>query len=521
MHSTISKQTKSELLEALRERYQQASKSDKAKILDEFVAVAGCHRKHAIRLLGTASPTTPAVVAVARRTYDEAVREALIVLWEAADRICGKRLKAILPSLVAALEQHGHLAFDPSVRQRLLAASAATMDRLLASVRGTASGRKKRRIPTKPSQQVLVRTFADWKEPAPGYLEIDVVSHGGSSMQGVFLWSLVATDVCSGWTEAVPLLAREQSLVTEGLQVLRRQFPVSILGIDSDNDSAFINETLLGYCQEQRLEFTRSRAYQKNDQAWIEQKNGAVVRRFVGYDRLAGMVAGQCLAQLFQAVRLYVNYFQPSFKLRSKTREGAKVKKVYHKPATPCERLLEHASVAEAVKEKLRAERSQLDPLELLHRIREGQAGLAALSSGELGSGPGRENLEQFLAKLPELWRAGEARPTHRKEAAQPRAWRTRKDPFEGVWPAILLWLQAEPEVTATSLLERLHQQYPGRFPDGQLRTLQRRIREWRRVMARKLVYTCLDEQGGPAGPVVVGEKMPDVQEEKDGREGQ
>jgi hypothetical protein len=507
MHTTISKQTKRELLEALRERYQQASKSDKAKILDELVAVAGCHRKHAIRLLRRARLLVPATPHVAHQIYDQAVREALIVLWEAADRICGKRLRAILPSLLTALEQHGHLTLDATVRARLLSASAATIDRLLAPVRSTASGRKKRKKGTKPSKQVPIRTFADWNEPAPGYLEIDFVSHGGESMQGAFLGSLVATDVCSGWTEAVPLLAREQSLVTEGLEVIRRQFPVPILGIDSDNDSAFINETLLAYCQEQKLEFTRSRAYQKNDQAWIEQKNGAVVRRFVGYERLAGMVAGQCLAQLFQVVRLYVNYFQPSFKLRSKTREGAKVKKLYHKPATPCERLLEHASVAEAVKEKLRAERSQLDPLELLHRIREGQAALAALVSGELGSGPGRESLEQFLAKLPALWREGEGRPTHRKEAAQPRAWRTRKDPFEGVWPEILLWLQADPEVTAKSLMERLHQQYPGRFPDAQLRTLQRRIREWRRVMARKLVYACLDEQAGADGPVVVGEK--------------
>src|SRR5207245_8560715 len=119
---------------------------------------------------------------------------------------------------------------------------------------------------------------------------------------GTFLWSLVATDVCSGWTEAVPLLAREQSLVAEGLAVIRRQFPVLVLGIDSDNDSAFINDTLLAYCQQQNLEFTRSRAYQKNDQAWIEQKNGAVVRRFVGYERFSGLVAGQCLGRLFAAV---------------------------------------------------------------------------------------------------------------------------------------------------------------------------------------------------------------------------
>jgi Integrase core domain len=505
MHNTISKPTRTELLETLRDRYQQAPKSEKTKVLDEFVAVAGCHRKHAIRLLTAPVAVASASPAVARRTYDEAVRQALIVLWEAADRICGKRLKAVLPDLVTSLEQHGHLDLDSTVRQRLLAASAATIDRLLASVRSTASGRKKRKRATKPSQQIPIRTFADWNEPLPGYLEIDFVSHGGHSMQGVFLWSLVATDVCSGWTEVVPLLAREQSLVTEGLDVIRRQFPVPVKGIDSDNDSAFINDTLLAYCQQQQLEFTRSRAYQKNDQAWIEQKNGAVVRRFVGYERLAGVVAGQCLAGLFQAVRLFVNYFQPSFKLRSKTRVGAKVKKTYYPPATPCVRLLARASVTEEDKEKLRCERDRLDPLELLHRIREAQAAVAVLGSADQGSGPGRESLEQFLAKLPELWREGEARPTHRQGPSQRRTWRTRKDPFEGVWSEVLLWLQEEPEATAKCLFERLERSYPGRFDEGQLRTLQRRIREWRRVMARELVYACLNKEGARQGPVVIG----------------
>ena len=505
MHNKISKRAQREVLEALRQRYQQAAKQDKAKILDESVAAAGCHRKHAIRLLARPKPIAPDAAPVPRRLYDDAVREALVVLWEAADRICGKRLKAVLPGLVTALERHGHLALDPAVRQRLLTASAATIDRLLAPVRSQAARRKKRKRATKPSQQVPIRTFADWKEPAPGYLEIDFVAHGGSSMQGTFLWTLVATDVCSGWTEMVPLLAREQSLVVEGLEVIRRQLPVPVLGIDSDNDGAFINDTLLAYCQQRQLEFTRSRAYQKNDQAWVEQKNGAVVRRFVGYERFAGMVAGQCLAQLFQAARLFVNHFQPSFKLRSKTRVGAKVKKVYHKPATPCERLLGHAAVAEAVKEALRAERDRLDPLALLQRIREGQTALAALGSGELGSGPGRESLDQFLAKLPELWRAGEARPTHRQGDRQPRAWRTRKDPFEGVWPEILRWLQADPDATAKSLLARLQQAYPGRFPEGQLRTLQRRIGEWRRVMARELVQGCGRGKGAAGEARVVG----------------
>jgi hypothetical protein len=350
-----------------------------------------------------------------------------------------------------------------------------------------------------------VRTFADWNEPAPGFLEVDFVAHGGDSMQGTFLWSLVATDVCSGWTEAVPLVAREQSLVVEGLEVIRRRLPVPVLGIDSDNDSAFINETLQGYCKERRIEFTRSRPYKKNDQAWIEQKNGSVIRRFVGYRRFSGLIAGQCLARLYRVVRLYVNYFQPSFKLLSKTRDGAKIKKRYHKPATPCERLLAHASVSDAAKEALRAELAPLDPAALLHRIREGQAALAALDSGDLSHGPERQSLEEFLAKLPELWRAGEVRPTHRNAPPSPRTWRTRKDPFEEVWPEILLWLQQDPESTAKSLMDRLHRDYPGRFPDGQLRTLQRRIREWRHVMARELVRAGLTGEGAGEGPIVVG----------------
>ena len=181
------------------------------------------------------------------------------------------------------------------------------------------------------------------------------------------------------------------------------------------------------------------------------------------------------------------------------------MKKLYHKPATPCERLLQHASVAEAVKERLRTERDQLDPLELLHRIRESQSALAALGSGDLGSGPERESLEQFLAKLPELWRKGEARPTHRREDSGPRNWRTRKDPFDGVWPEILMWLQGNPEATAKSLLDRLHHERPGQFPQGQLRTLQRRIREWRRVMARELVYACMDGTEASERSLVIG----------------
>jgi hypothetical protein len=197
-----------------------------------------------------------------------------------------------------------------------------------------------------------------------------------------------------------------------------------------------------------------------------------------------------------------VNFYQPSFKLHSKKREGAKVKKTYDKPATPAARLQQHAAVAEATKEMLLAQSSRLDPLELLHRIRDSQSALAALRSGSSEHGPGRQSLEQFLAHLPELWREGEVRPTHRP--ANPRAhyWRTRKDPFEAVWPEILLWLQESPDATAKTLFDQLGGTYPGQFSGGQLRTLQRRVHEWRRALARKLVYAGCDQAMADAEPV-------------------
>jgi hypothetical protein len=429
-----------------------------------------------------------------RRLYDEAVKEALVIAWEAGDRICGKRLKAVLPGLIEAMERHGHLKLDRAVRDLVLSVSAASIDRLLSPVRQSAGRRRRRPRKKNVGKQIPIRTFADWKQPLPGYLEIDFVAHCGGDLRGAFIHSLVATDVCSGWTEALPLLAREQSLVVEGVHAIRSRLPVSVLGIDSDNDSAFINESLLAYCGNQHIDFTRSRAYLKNDQAWIEQKNGAIVRRFVGYDRFAGSVAGQALSHLYGHLRLYVNYFQPSFKLLEKSRHGGRVSKRYDEPATPCDRLLAHPAVHADVKEALRAQRAQLDPINLLHGIREGQAALAALTTPDYG-GPQHQSLEQFLSQLPTLWRLGEVRPTHAGRPPKQRTWRTRKDPFEGVWSEVLLWLQQDPDETAKSLFHRLQVKHSGRYDAGQLRTLQRRVKEWRAIMARDLVHATLAER--------------------------
>ena len=493
---TVSKTARKEILEAVRTRYEKASKREQGAILSEFAAVSGYHRKHAIRLLNSSIEVPAKSVVESERVYDEAVKAVLVLVWETADRICGKRLKAAIPHLVNAMEQHGHLNLDPEVRKKLITVSAATIDRILKTVRIGAGRRTRPRSKKKLAKEIPIKTFSDWKDPLPGYLEIDFVVHGGGSMAGEYLHSLVATDVCSGWVEAVALLAREQTLAIEGLTRIRRQLPMITRGIDSDNDGAFINDTLASYCTQEGITFTRSRPHHKNDQAWIEQKNGAVIRRMVGHERLSGIVAGQALAQLLEVVRLYVNYFQPSFKLRERIREGGKVKKTYFPPATPCDRLLMHEAVEDKIKSALRVQRDQLDPVELLHRIRQGQSALAALSTGKPSDGPDRKSLNQFLAGLPELWRLGEARPTHRKGEPKARHWRTREDPFKDVWADILLWLQEEPDSIAKVILQKLNEKYPDRFGSKLLRTLQRRVGEWRRTMARRLVFGGREQSG-------------------------
>ena len=193
--------------------------------------------------------------------------------------------------------------------------------------------------------------------------------HSGGPLSGSFIHSLVATDVCTGWTEAVPLLAKEQSLIVEGLEAIGQRLPFPIRGIDPDNDGAFINETLIGYCADRSIEFTWSRAYRSNDPAWIEQKNGNVVRRFVGHDRYSSQVAGQTMAQLYGSLRLYVNFFQTSFKLIDKTRDGSTTVKRYSPPTTACGRLIQHDATSDDMRAALVQYRARLDPVLLLHTI--------------------------------------------------------------------------------------------------------------------------------------------------------
>ena len=492
MERQLSLITRQELIRAVGKRYQTAEREQKTEILDEFIQVTQYHRKYALQLLGQ-DPHRLVVKQprMGRRIYQEAVRDALTLLWEASDRLCGKRLKPLLPVLVEAMEQHGHLQLDPMVREQILTVSAATIDRLLCPVRERTQGTQQRRgVATALRKSIPVRTFADGNDPAPGYLEADLVVHGGGSMAGSIVHTFVLTDVATGWTECLALAARDQHLIVEALERVRARLPFSLRGFDTDNDSAFINETILDYCRRTGIEFTRSRAYRKNDQAWVEQKNGAVVRKLIGYGRLSGMKAVETLSSLYEASRCYVNFFQPSFKLKSKTRQGAKVTKQYHAPATPYQRLLASDQIPESIQQQLRVAFAALDPVQLLQQIRSRQQELVAAEechSAEPNSGV---TTETFLHHLRTAWQEGEVRPTHRKRKRAPRTWRTKPDPFRAVWPRLLEQLQANPEACAKDLFQQLQKEHPGVFPDSQLRTLQRRVKQWRSEIARRLIMS-------------------------------
>lgn len=488
MRRQIKLVTRRELTVAVSQRYRAADRKSKKLILDEFTKVTGYHRKHAIRLL-TSRPASSAEKPATRRIYREAVKEALIVLWEAADRICGKRLKALLPELVEAMERHKYLQLESQVRSQLLAMSAATIDRLLRGVREHAYGGRKKKVALNAVRKMVpVRTFADWREDRPGYLEMDFVTHSGERAAGSFVHTLVLTDVASGWTECLALPVREQSLVVEAVNAVRGRLPFPLLGLDTDNDSAFLNDTLFAYCSDQNIEFTRSRAYQKNDQAWVEQKNGAIVRKLVGYGRLEGLTATAALRRLYEGSRLYINFFQPSFKLKAKHREGARVHKTYHRPETPYRRLMQRGDIPPETRDALRRTMEGLDPVLLLKQIREAQDTVMALMQNRAPEAVAPD-VAAFVSSLATAWRDGEVRPTHRRAPKPGRSWRTRRDPFAEVWPVLLGWLEEKPDMEAKAMLKRLQESGYGGFPNGQLRTLQRRVRLWRMRIVQQLVY--------------------------------
>ena len=297
-----------------------------------------------------------------------------------------------------------------------------------------------------------VRTFADWGDPPPGFVEVDFVAHSGTSAAGAFVQTMVLTDIATGWTECVPVVMRAGALALEALQVALELFPFPLKGVDFDNDGAFMNEPVVDWCRAQGLEVTRSRAYRKNDQAWVEQKNGAIVRRLVGYGRFEGPASAAALARLYAAARLHVNLFQPSFKLREKTRVGARVTKRWHPPVTPADRALASG--------RLDAASARASPICGRAPIRWSPSPRSAprrpsSASGSISEGPARSRTGRRSSST---WRPrseastrGERRPIHRRPYRRVKPIPKRPSMLDPHRSEIDAWLDAEPAMTAVT----------------------------------------------------------------------
>jgi Integrase core domain len=362
----VRRDSKRELVAALRGRYQRAGRVEKGRMLDELVVVTGYHRKYAVGLLRASPGPQAANHGGGRpRFYGSAVVAALSVAAEATGGICGKRLVAALPDLVPALELEGALQLEPGVRAALLRIRAATIDRRLGLLRAAAKPRGLGT--TKPGsilkRQVPIRTYTPWNDQAPGFVEVDLVAHCGTTTAGTYICTLTLVDIATGWTECTAVATKTQEAVFAGLQRLRAALPFPLLGIDSDNGSEFLNERLVRYCHREGLTFTRCRAYHKNDQAHVEERNGAVVRQTIGYDRYERAAAAVQLNRVYERLRVQVNGVLPAMKLVGKERVGARVRRKYDVPTTPLRRALALGVVAVAAQERFARELAAEGPL--------------------------------------------------------------------------------------------------------------------------------------------------------------
>ncbi len=369
----MSQSSKKEYLKKIYPRYEKAERKEKRRILDEFCANCGYHRKHAIRLLNGPAPgeKRPRRRRPRKVTYGAQVISILKAVWEAADYPWSMRLKALLPEWLPWIRQHFRLSAE--VERQLLAISARSIDYRLRPHKGKLRRRLYGR--TKPGtllkHHIPLKTD-HWDVQVPGFTEIDLVSHSGNCATGEFCYSLNVTDIYTGWTETRAVLGRGQEAVRQALEEIRQALPFPLRGIDSDNGSEFINEHLLRYCRTHDIQFTRGRPYKKDDNAHIEQKNWTHVRRILGYVRYDTEAAREAINNLYRGeLRRFQNLFLPSVKLAKKERVGSRLRRRYETPQTPWQRVVSSPVADPERVAELGKERTELDPFQLSHRIQE------------------------------------------------------------------------------------------------------------------------------------------------------
>jgi hypothetical protein len=404
----LTMQQRHAIIRELAPRFHASSKKERSQILDEFTRLTGytrCYAAFVLRSCGRKrlkilDAGTRRVVFVvghcrppgakrhrARRYGTKDFCNALKQLWALSDGLCGKRLVAFIREVLPLLQQQGTLKIsEETLRTQLLTVSPATVDRLLAKTKVLArlKGRSATRPGTLLKHHIPVRTFADWNDVRPGFCEVDLVAHDGGASFGDYCQTLNLTDVATGWAEMRALKNKAQIHVFQALQDIRAQLPFPLLGLDSDNGSEFINDQLYRYCIDEKITFTRSRAYHKNDNCFVEQKNFSIIRKTVGYYRYDQPHQLALLSAFYRALRLYINFFQPIMKLKEKVRSGSKLTRRYDTPQTPYHRLLAHPNISDDLKLALTAQYQQLNVLLLKRELNHIQNQLfhSALSSG-------------------------------------------------------------------------------------------------------------------------------------------
>lgn len=360
-------------LAEVRKEYQQSAEAVRSRLLDEAQKRTGYNRKYLIRALNR--EPQPKLVKRRRRKrkaeYGAAVVTALVEVWDIFEQPCGQRLAVVLREQVERLRKLGELGCSERVAEQLKTISASTIDRLLRREKRVRMLRRNRNPNAQRLiyQKVPVKVAAQWDTSEIGNLQVDFVAHCGRSTGGDYIYTISAVDIATNWWEGQAIAVRSQHATKEGLSLMRPRFPFRIRELHPDNDSALVNNLLLDWCREQRIQLSRSRPYQKNDNAWIEQKNWTHVRKVVGYGRFDRMSELRLLNEIYAALRLYKNFFLPTIKLASKRRVNGRIQRTYEEAQTPYQRLMESRQVERKSKQQLQAIYDSLNPAELQRRL--------------------------------------------------------------------------------------------------------------------------------------------------------
>jgi hypothetical protein len=377
---------RNQYLEELGKEYRRVNEASRGRLLDEAEKRTGLNRKYLIRVLNHPQQARARKRRRRRAEYGAAVVTALVEVWDIFEQPCGQRMMAVLRNEVERLRQLGELRCSSEVAEQLKQVSARTIDRLLGREKRVRQLRRNRNpnVQRLIHQKVPVKVAADWDTSEIGNVQVDFVAHCGRSTGGDYIHTISAVDIATNWWEGQAIAVRSQHAAKEGLSQMRPRFPFRIRELHPDNDSALVNDLLWDWTQQEKIRLSRSRPYKKNDNAWVEQKNWTHVRKVVGYRRFDTTTELRLLNEIYSVLRIYKNFCLPSIRLKSKTREEGRIKRVYDQPCTPFQRVMASNQIDRKTKRELRRIQETLNPAALYRRLTDLRVQLEEVSAGKL-----------------------------------------------------------------------------------------------------------------------------------------